>query len=77
MRHGRLKVPAWLLVIAITLAIAVHVVLLFQLGARVTVAAALGIAALVLIAKHFGFAAWSHRKTRAPESTGAAHEDES
>lgn len=77
MRHSRWKVPAWLLAIGIALAIAVHVVLFLHLGAGVTMAGALGIAALVLVAKHLGLAGWSRRKARGPEAAEAAHDDES
>jgi len=66
MRHGRWKVPAWLLAIGIVLAIVIHVVLFLQLGARATVAGAFGLAALGLVAKHIGLVVWSRRKARSP-----------
>ena len=62
MRHGRWKVPAWLLAIGIVLAIVIHVVVFLQLGARATVAGAFGIGALALVAKHIGLVGWSRRK---------------
>lgn len=66
MRHGRWKLPAWPLAIGIVLAIVIHAGLFLQLGARATVAAAAGISALVLVAKHIALVAWSRRKARGP-----------
>jgi hypothetical protein len=63
MRHGRRKVPTWLFAIALASAIAVHAVLFLRLGTYVTMAGALGVTALVLVAKHLGLARWSHRKS--------------
>jgi hypothetical protein len=69
MRHGRWKVPAWLLAIGIAFAIVIHVVLFLQLGARATVAGAFGIGALGLVAKQIGLIGWSRRKVRSPGGT--------
>ena len=75
MRHGRWKVPTGLLAIAIALAIAVHAALFLRLGTYVTLAGALGVAALVLVAKRLGVARWSRRKAQRSDAA-AAHDDE-
>jgi len=75
MRHSRWKVPAWLLAVGIVLAIAIHVVLFLQLGARVTMLGALGIAASVLVVKHLGLVGWSRRTARGPEAAEMTHDD--
>lgn len=75
MSHGHRKAPRWLLAIGAALAIAVHAALLFRLGTYTTMTGALGMAALVLVAKHFGLARWSHRKARCSDAA-PAHDDE-
>jgi hypothetical protein len=75
MTHHLRKLPTWLLAIGIALAIAVHAALFLRLGTYVTTAGALGVAALVLVAKHLGLARWSHRKGKDSDAA-AAHDDE-
>jgi membrane protein implicated in regulation of membrane protease activity len=75
MSHGCRKLPSWLLVIGIALAIAVHAALFLRLGTYVTTAGALVVAALVIVAKHLGLARWSRRKTQRSDDA-AMHDDE-
>jgi len=75
MSHNLRRVPTWLLAIGLALAVAVHAMLFLRLGTRVTMAAALGIAVLVIVAKHLGLAAFSRRKPQDAD-TAAAHDDE-
>lgn len=75
MRHHLRKRPTWLLATGIALAIAVHAVLLLRLDAHVRMAGALGMAVLVLVAKHLGLARWSRRKAQ-DSDTAATHDDE-
>ncbi|MFC5435823.1 hypothetical protein ACFPME_04595 [Rhodanobacter umsongensis] len=70
-RH--LRLPTWLLALGVALAIAAHAALFLRLGTYSTVGAALGMTALVVVAKHLGLARWSHRK--AQDSDAAAARD--
>jgi len=72
MSHNLRRVPTWLLAIGLVLAVAVHAMLFLRLGTRVTMAVALGIAVLVIVAKHLGLAGWS----RGSDAAAAAHDDE-
>jgi membrane protein implicated in regulation of membrane protease activity len=75
MRHHLQKLPTWLLPIGIALAVAVHAALFLRLSTYVTMAGALVVAALVIVAKHLGLARWSHRKAKGSDAA-AAHDDE-
>jgi len=75
MSHGRRKLPGWLLVLGIALAIAVHAALLLRLSTYVTTAGALVAAVLVVVAKHLGLSRWSRRKTQRSDDA-AMHDDE-
>jgi hypothetical protein len=62
MKFGRWTVPGWLLPIGVVLAVGVHTLVFFQLGAYVNWPTALGIGVLMLVVKHLVYA----RRRRRP-----------